>query len=69
MQHMIITELKVDPLLEIEYPNVSGNQKNAILEIRRERRVELACEGFRLDDVIRWKVGNLLDLSLGGYIS
>lgn len=69
MPHMILSELKVDPLLEIEYPNVSGNQKNAILEIRRERRVELACEGFRLDDVIRWKVGKLLEMSQGVYIS
>ncbi|MDR1154373.1 MAG: RagB/SusD family nutrient uptake outer membrane protein [Bacteroidales bacterium] len=25
-----------------------------IQEIRRERKVELACEGFRLDDIMRW---------------
>ena len=26
-----------------------------INEVRRERRVELACEGFRLNDLLRWK--------------
>jgi hypothetical protein len=29
-------------------------------EIRRERRVELAIEGFRYDDLMRWKAGELL---------
>lgn len=29
-------------------------------DIRRERRVELACEGFRLDDIKRWAKGELL---------
>ncbi|MGL4337759.1 MAG: RagB/SusD family nutrient uptake outer membrane protein, partial [Turicibacter sp.] len=42
------------------YPNVNGPQKGAILEIRRERRIELACEGFRYDDLMRWKVGDKL---------
>lgn len=49
----------IDPVLARKYPNVSGEQKGAILEIRRERRVELACEGHRLDDLMRWKVGEL----------
>lgn len=31
-----------------------------INEIRRERRVELAAEGFRFDDLRRWKAGKLL---------
>jgi len=29
-------------------------------EIRRERRVELACEGYRLDDLMRWAAVNLI---------
>ncbi|GHU91772.1 hypothetical protein FACS1894155_11720 [Bacteroidia bacterium] len=29
-------------------------------DIRRERRIELACEGFRLDDTKRWAKGELL---------
>lgn len=31
-----------------------------ILEVRRERQVELALEGFRFDDLKRWKRGELL---------
>lgn len=34
---------------------VSGNELNMRNEIRRERRVELAMEGFRYDDLLRWK--------------
>lgn len=30
-------------------------------EIRRERRIELAAEGFRLDDLLRWKAGKLIE--------
>jgi starch-binding outer membrane protein, SusD/RagB family len=32
-----------------------------INEIRRERRIELAVEGFRFDDLRRWKAGKLLE--------
>ena len=32
-----------------------------INEIRRERRLELAAEGKRWDDLVRWKAGKLLD--------
>ncbi|MFV0377955.1 MAG: RagB/SusD family nutrient uptake outer membrane protein [Mangrovibacterium sp.] len=31
-----------------------------LAEIRRERRVELAFEGLRYDDLMRWKMGSLL---------
>jgi hypothetical protein len=34
--------------------------KASISEIRRERRVELAFEGMRYDDLMRWKQGALL---------
>ncbi len=37
-----------------------------ILEIRRERAVELNLEGFRFDDLRRWKCGKLLLLSWDG---
>ena len=69
MPHMVLSELTIDPTLEQQYPNVNGNLKNAILEIRRERRVELACEGFRKDDILRWKVGKLLEMPQGVYIA
>ena len=47
----------VDPLMEKYYPNAAGAQKAAILEIRRERTVELCFEGFRQWDLLRWKEG------------
>lgn len=50
-----------DIILSNRYPNVSGANKGVILEIRRERRIELALEGFRYDDLVRWKVGKLLE--------
>jgi len=49
-----------DAYLANRYPELTGSMKGVILEIRRERRVELACEGFRFDDLYRWKAGNLL---------
>ena len=37
-----------------------------ILEIRRERTVELAMEGFRYYDIIRWKEGKTFEQPLLG---
>lgn len=37
-----------------------------INEIRRERRVELACEGFRFDDLMRWAAEKLIKAPLLG---
>ena len=39
------------------YTHVSEENKGVILEIRRERTVELSREGFRYYDIIRWKEG------------
>lgn len=50
-----------DEILSSQYLNVTGNNKGAILEIRRERRIELVLEGFRYDDLMRWKMGKLLE--------
>lgn len=47
----------VDPVIEAKYYNVKSNQKGAVLEIRRERRIELAAEGFRYKDLMRWSLG------------
>lgn len=55
-----------DAVLAAEYSNVSGANKGAILEIRRERRVELVLEGFRWDDLMRWKMGKLLESHFTG---
>lgn len=50
-----------DPVLQSQYPNVSGAQPDVLREIRRERRVELALEGFRFDDLMRWHAGKLIE--------
>jgi len=50
-----------DAILEEQYPNVSGPQATVLREIRRERRVELALEGFRFDDLMRWHAGKLIE--------
>lgn len=42
------------------YSHVSGANKGVILEIRRERTIELIMESFRWDDLMRWKEGHLL---------
>jgi hypothetical protein len=50
-----------DPYQANLYPNVSGQNKGVILEIRRERRIELVMESnLRWDDLMRWKEGHLL---------
>ena len=39
-------------------------------EVRRERRVELMGEGFRLDDLRRWKKGDYVNKQpLGAYVT
>lgn len=50
-----------DAIMAAMYPNVTGDDKGVLLEIRRERRIELALEGFRWDDLVRWKAGKLLE--------
>lgn len=61
MPHMELANLQADPDSDFngsipEVPAVS----TLIDEIRRERRVELAAEGLRRDDLMRWKAGQLL---------
>ncbi|GAA4470186.1 RagB/SusD family nutrient uptake outer membrane protein [Nibrella saemangeumensis] len=56
-----------DPYLADQYTQVKGNNAGVILEIRRERRVELVMENFfRWDDIIRWKEGQLLTKTYKG---
>ena len=55
-----------DLYLENFYPNVSGANKGVILEIRRERRVELYMENFRWPDIIRWKAGEAMMIPFRG---
>ncbi|PXX21714.1 RagB/SusD family nutrient uptake outer membrane protein [Arenibacter sp. ARW7G5Y1] len=43
------------------WPDYGYSLTPLLQEIRRERRVELAGEGFRFNDLIRWRAGNLLN--------
>ncbi len=47
----------VDPVIDSQNPGITSTQKAELLEIRRERRVELFAEGFRYTDMMRWKLG------------
>ena len=48
------------------YPGVSGANAGVILEIRRERTIELLMEGFRFYDLCRWKAGACVDEPIYG---
>lgn len=51
----------------INEQKAKGYAMNMLDEIRRERRVELAGEGYRYDDIIRWKIAeNVLPKEIKG---
>jgi len=60
MPNMIISNLVKD--VKSDFPTISV----LLDEIRRERRVELAIENFRYDDLMRWKAGKLLEKPIRG---
>jgi len=51
-------------------PKKDADVPSLIWEVRRERRVELMMDGFRYNDLMRWKKGTYLDYSLdpNGYL-
>jgi hypothetical protein len=54
----------VDPYLQQNYfPELSNA---TLLEIRRERGIELSLEGFRFNDLKRWKKGELMTMRWTG---
>jgi hypothetical protein len=55
MPHMVITSLVKDP--KSDFPALPA----LLDEIRRERRIELAADGFRFNDLMRWKAGTLIN--------
>ncbi|SFD47773.1 Starch-binding associating with outer membrane [Chitinophaga sp. CF118] len=55
-----------DSYLANQYTHVTGTNKGIILEIRRERRIELVMEGFIWNDLMRWKEGHLLAVQYKG---
>jgi len=54
----------VDTYLQQNY--YSNITSAPLLEIRRERGIELVLEGFRYDDLRRWKAGRLLENQYDG---
>lgn len=58
MPPLVLGNLPDDPQLAAQYPDISDK---ALLQIRRERRIELVGENFRWDDLFRWKAGHLLE--------
>lgn len=54
----------IDTYLQSTYfPNISDP---IILEVRRERGIELCLEGFRFDDIVRWRRGELMQMEWNG---
>lgn len=57
----------IDPYQAALYKNITGANKGVILEIRRERRIELVMEnGLRWEDLMRWKEGQSLTAPFQG---
>lgn len=56
MPNLVLASITADP--NWKFPALSAT----INEVRRERRVELACEGFRHDDIYRWAAADELIL-------
>ncbi len=55
---------RADAYLQQEYfPEISDMY---LLEVRRERGIELVYEGLRYDDLMRWKKGRLLEMPWKG---
>ncbi len=54
-----------DPYLVANYfPGISDP---SILEVRRERGIELSLEGLRFSDILRWKRGPLMQMEWNGF--
>ena len=50
-------------LRTVYFPEINDKY---LLEVRRERGVELVYEGFRYDDLLRWRKGKLLEMDWKG---
>lgn len=63
---MTAANAKPDPFMAAQYPLVTGSNQGAILEIRRERRIELVMENLRYYDIMRWKAGKQFERPFKG---
>ena len=57
------TTVSVNGTVITKDPKNTYGVNELIWEVRRERRNELSCDGFRTDDLRRWKMGAQLDFS------
>ncbi len=57
MPHMNLGSITFDK----DWPNYGYTLTDVLYEIRRERSVELMAEGFRADDLYRWRAHSLFD--------
>ena len=57
------TTVSVNGTVITKDPKNTYGVNELIWEVRRERRNELICDGFRTDDLRRWKMGAQLDFS------
>jgi hypothetical protein len=55
MPNLNLTAITTDP----SWPDYGYTLTPTLQEVRRERAVELAAEGFRLNDVLRWRANKL----------
>lgn len=56
---------QADPYLQSTYfPDIADP---VVLEVRRERGIELALEGHRFHDIVRWKRGELMEMEWRGF--
>jgi hypothetical protein len=67
MAHLTVGSEPADPRLDAIYETYAGGRINPLLrEIRRERRIEMAFENTRWDDLMRWKAGKLINVPVEG---
>ena len=56
-----MAHLTVNPVADQQPLDYGYTLSNLLYEIRRERRIELVAEGFRMDDLKRWNAMKLLE--------
>ena len=67
MARLTVGNETADPRLDAIYQTYVGGKIAPLLrEIRRERRVEMAFENTRWDDLMRWKTGKLINVPVEG---
>ncbi|MHA7109286.1 RagB/SusD family nutrient uptake outer membrane protein [Sunxiuqinia elliptica] len=67
MPALSIDNIPADPVMDSNYSRYCDYVPSPLLrEIRRERRIELAFENFRWDDLMRWKAGKFLEIPVEG---